>query len=54
MKNYRKVIVAIAAAAGVAISTSVDNHVDANDIIAIALAVLGSLGVYVAPNDPTD
>lgn len=52
MKQYRKFLVALGAAVTVAISVSADGTVDTNDVWAIVLAALGSLGVYRVPNTP--
>jgi hypothetical protein len=50
---YRKFIVALGAAVGVLASTVAgQDNFSLNDGIAVALAFLGSLGVYAARNQP--
>ncbi len=50
--QIRKFLVALAAAAGVAVTVLADGHFSVEDGISIALAVAGALGVYATPNKP--
>lgn len=52
MKNVRKALVAVGAACGVAAAALSDGKLDAAEIVAVALAFLGALGVYQIPNTP--
>ena len=52
MDRYRKFIVALASAAGVGVSLTVDGSLSLNDGFALAAAVLGALAVYAVPNSP--
>lgn len=53
MNNIRKFIVAAIAAAGTAVSLGVLPE-EYNKYVAVAVAFLGALGVYVAPNTAPD
>ncbi len=50
MSLYAKFIVALAAALGVAVSTTADGNLSLNDGFAIASAGVGALGVLAVPN----
>lgn len=52
MQKYSKLIAALAAAAGVAVSTSADNEFSLNDTMSIVAALFGALLVYAVPNKP--
>lgn len=52
MDKYRKFLVALAAGIGVLITALADGEVIASEWCAIALGVLGALGVYQIPNEP--
>jgi hypothetical protein len=56
MQRYAKLWAALASAAAVGVSVTVDGHISINDGFAIASALLGSLAVYAvtntAPPDP--
>ena len=52
MARYSKFIVALAAAAGVGASLTIDGSLSLNDGFAIASALLGALAVYAVPNTP--
>ena len=49
---YAKLIAALAAALGVALSVTVDGSISLNDGVAIAAAAVGALAVYAVPNTP--
>jgi len=50
MQRYAKVWAALAAAAGVGVSVTIDGNLSLNDGFAIASALLGSLAVYAVTN----
>jgi len=52
VKQIRKLLVALAAACGVAAASLADGTFDVGDAIQTAVAFLGALGVYHATNDP--
>ena len=52
MARYYKFIVALAGAAGVGTSLTVDGSLSLNDGFALASALLGALAVYAVPNKP--
>ena len=52
MARYSKLFAALAAAAGVGVSVTVDGSLSLNDYFAIASALLGALAVYAVPNTP--
>jgi hypothetical protein len=57
MKNlgqYSKLIVALAAAAGVLGVAAADGSISTSEWIQVALAFIGALGVYSVPNKPRD
>ncbi len=53
VKPYSKFITAIGAAVAVAVAVAADGIIEATDLIQIALAFLGAIGVYVVPNRST-
>ena len=50
LAKYNKFFVAASAAAGVICSSLVSGHITTNDWWAMAIAVLGALGVHLVPN----
>lgn len=55
VSSYMKTIVAVVMAAGTAASVAMgDSVVTPTEMVNVALAVLGALGVYVVPNAPAD
>jgi hypothetical protein len=52
LAKYRKFLVALAAALGVAGAAVSDGQISPEEGVAIALAFLGALGVYQVPNEP--
>lgn len=52
MGRYSKLIAAVAAGLGVAVSVTVDDHLSLNDWFAIVFAAVGALTVYAVPNKP--
>lgn len=53
--KYAKTIVAATMAAGTALTVALgDDVISATEGITVALAILGTLGVYVVPNAKTD
>lgn len=48
--KYAKFWIAAAAALGVAVSVTTDNHISVNDAFAIASAFAGSVAVGLVPN----
>ncbi len=52
LKQIRKLLVALAAAAGVAAASLTDGTFDVGDALQTAVAFAGALGVYQIPNTP--
>lgn len=51
---FRKGLIALSAAAGVAAAALADRSLDANEAIGVVLAFLGAYGVYRVPNAPAE
>ena len=54
MKAYAKLIAALSAALGVAVSVTADGSISLNDGFAIAAAGVGALAVGLVPNTPRE